>query len=64
MARYQRSTAQIALKWLVQNGMPVVTKSANPQHLAEDVDLFGEAGTPAIPRAEVRWKAGGKMYNP
>jgi len=32
--------AQVALKWSVQQGIPVVPKSANPKHLAEDFDLF------------------------
>merc|ERR1719350_1665098 len=35
------STAQIALKWIVQNGHPAVTKSANPEHLKEDLSLWG-----------------------
>jgi 2,5-diketo-D-gluconate reductase A len=31
---------QVALKWAVQQGIPVVPKSASPKHLAEDFDLF------------------------
>jgi len=31
---------QIALKWAVQQGIPVVPKSSKPKHLAEDFDLF------------------------
>jgi len=31
---------QVALKWAVQQGIPVVPKSSNPKHLAEDFDLF------------------------
>lgn len=34
------SGPQIALKWLVQQGSPVVPKSHNPKHVAEDFDLF------------------------
>ena len=34
------TTAQIALKWIVQHGIPCVTKSANPEHLKEDLDLW------------------------
>lgn len=37
---HQKSTAQIALKWLIQHGFSVATKSSNPKHLAEDIDLF------------------------
>jgi len=34
------STAQVALKWIVQKNIPAVTKSANPTHLKEDLDLW------------------------
>lgn len=34
------SGAQVALKWAVQQGIPVVPKSAEHQHLKEDFDLF------------------------
>lgn len=32
--------AQVALKWAVQQGIPVVPKSSNPKHQAQDFDLF------------------------
>merc|ERR1712039_959794 len=34
------SGPQVALKWAVQQGIPVIPKSANPKHLKEDFDLF------------------------
>jgi diketogulonate reductase-like aldo/keto reductase len=34
------STIQVALKWLVEHGVPTVTKSSNPKHLASDLDLW------------------------
>jgi diketogulonate reductase-like aldo/keto reductase len=34
------SGAQVALRWAVQQGIPVVPKSAKLQHLKEDFDLF------------------------
>jgi len=34
------STVQVALKWVVQQGIPAVTKSSNPAHLASDLDLW------------------------
>ncbi len=33
--------AQVALKWLTTKGAAVVTKSSNPDHLRQDLDLFG-----------------------
>lgn len=35
-----KSTVQVALKYLVQHGVAVVTKSSNPDHLAQDLDLW------------------------
>lgn len=34
------STAGVALGYIAQRGHPLVTKSSNPKHLAEDIDLF------------------------
>ena len=36
-----KSGAQVALKWQVQQGIPVIPKSANPDHQRENLDLFG-----------------------
>jgi len=40
-AAHNKSAAQVALKWIVSKGIAVVTKSSNPAHLAENLDLFG-----------------------
>ena len=40
------STVQVALKWIVSQGIPAVTKSGNPAHLAEDLDLWSWDLTP------------------
>ena len=37
---HNRSTVEVALKWVVQQGIAAVTKSANPAHLASDLDLW------------------------
>merc|ERR1712084_111185 len=37
---YNVTGPQVALKWAVQQGVPVVPKSSNPTHLSEDFDLF------------------------
>lgn len=37
---HNKSTVAVALKYLVQHGVPAVTKSSNPAHLADDLDLF------------------------
>lgn len=37
---HNKSTVQVALKWHMQHGTPVVTKSDNSQHLKSDLDLW------------------------
>jgi 2,5-diketo-D-gluconate reductase A len=39
-AAHNRSTAEVALKWLVANDIPLVVQSSNPKHLASDIDLW------------------------
>merc|ERR1712070_558767 len=35
-----KSGAQVALKWILSHNVTLTTKSADPKHLAEDIDLF------------------------
>jgi len=35
-----KSSVQVALKWVVSQGIPAVTKSASAEHLSEDLDLW------------------------
>jgi diketogulonate reductase-like aldo/keto reductase len=39
-AKHNKTGAQVALRWLVQQGIPVIPKSANALHLRENLDLF------------------------
>ena len=36
-----KTGAQVSLKWQVQSGIPVIPKTANPVHQAQNLDLFG-----------------------
>lgn len=38
--KHSKSTVQVALKWIVSQGIPAVTKSSNPAHLLDDLDLW------------------------
>jgi 2,5-diketo-D-gluconate reductase B len=38
--KYGKSPSQIALKWAVQQGIPVIPKAAKLQHLKDNLDLF------------------------
>jgi diketogulonate reductase-like aldo/keto reductase len=38
--KYNKSAAQVALKWIVDKGLPVVTKADSAQYLREDIDLW------------------------
>jgi diketogulonate reductase-like aldo/keto reductase len=39
-AAHNRTGAQVALRWVVQQGTPVIPKSTNPKHIAQNFDLF------------------------
>mmetsp|Transcript_39293 Transcript_39293/g.77290 ORF Transcript_39293/g.77290 Transcript_39293/m.77290 type:complete len:319 (+) Transcript_39293:30-986(+) len=38
--KYSKSWAQVALKWIVQQGHTLAAKSENPTYLKEDIDIF------------------------
>ncbi|CAK8995054.1 NAD(P)H-dependent 6'-deoxychalcone synthase, partial [Durusdinium trenchii] len=37
---YGKTGAQVSLRWQVQQGIPVIPKTANPAHMEENADLF------------------------
>ena len=37
------SAAQVALRWVAQQGVLVLTSATNPEYLREDMDIFGFA---------------------
>lgn len=39
-SNYNKTGAQVSLRWLVQQGIPVIPKTSKPQHLRENFDLF------------------------
>jgi diketogulonate reductase-like aldo/keto reductase len=39
-AKHGKSGAQVSLRWVVQQGIPVIPKATHAQYLAEDFDLF------------------------
>ena len=39
-AKYERSMPQVVLKWLLTKGLVVIPKSANPAHIAANMDIF------------------------
>ena len=40
-AAHKVSAAQVVLKWSLQRGVAIVTGTANPRHMASDLDLWG-----------------------
>ncbi|MHB9033464.1 MAG: aldo/keto reductase, partial [Anaerolineae bacterium] len=40
-AKYQRTVAQIILRWLTQRGVVAIPKSTHPERIAENFDVFG-----------------------
>ena len=41
-SRHNRSTAQIALRWVLQHGMTVVTSAASAAYQEDDLGVFDE----------------------
>ena len=35
-----KTVAQVSLRWLVQQGMIAIPRTANPAHLADNLDVF------------------------
>ena len=46
-ARYQRTPAQIVLRWHIELGLVPIPKSSNPTRMRENLDVFDFALTPA-----------------
>lgn len=40
-ARYNKTGAQVALRWITQSGVSLSTKADNEKYLLEDIDVFG-----------------------
>jgi diketogulonate reductase-like aldo/keto reductase len=38
--QYNKTWAQVALRWILQKGVTFTTQSQNPEHFAQDLDLF------------------------
>ena len=38
--KYGKTTGQVALRFLVQSGIPVIPKSAHKERMAENLDIF------------------------
>ncbi len=39
--KYRKSSAQIILRWQLQAGSIAIPGSSNPEHIAENFDIFG-----------------------
>merc|ERR1712113_84121 len=39
-AKHNKTGAQVSLRWAVQQGIPVIPKSRNEKHLAQNFDIF------------------------
>ena len=39
-AKYNKSAAQVALRWLTQRGIVAIPKSSNQERMAQNLDVF------------------------
>lgn len=39
-AKYGKSAAQVGLRWLIQQGFVALSKTAKPERVAENIDIF------------------------
>lgn len=53
--KYQKSTAQIILRWHIQAGNIVIPGSKNPAHIKANFDLFDFALTEDEMKKSVGW---------
>lgn len=64
-ARHGKSAAQVALRWLLQQGFVVLSKTARPERVAENIDVFdftlGESEMAAIAALA---RPDGRLVNP
>src|SRR5436190_20650724 len=44
--KYGRSPAQVILRWHIQNGLAAIPKSASPERMAQNIDVFAFELTP------------------
>ncbi len=65
-ARKGRSVAQIALRWLIQQGNIIpIPRSSNPRRLAENLDVFSFVLTPdEMRRIDALKRPNGRIANP
>jgi len=65
-ARHGRSVAQVALRWLIQQGnIAPIPRSSNPQRMAENLDVFGFAlGAEEMARIGALARPGGRIADP
>jgi len=45
--RYDKSPAQVVLRWLLQKQIPTIPKASSEAHLRDNLDIFGFSLTPA-----------------
>jgi len=63
--RQGRTAAQVALRWLLQQGVAAIPRSSNPQRVAENLDVFGfELAPEEMRRIAALRRPDGRVANP
>lgn len=60
--KYQKSVAQVILRWLTQRGVVAIPKSVRPERMAENFDVFGFELSPEDMTAVAALDAGSSAF--
>lgn len=64
-AHYGKSAAQVALRWIIQQGFIALSKTARPERVAENIDIFDFTLTPdEMARISALARPDGRLVNP
>ncbi|MGP1385814.1 MAG: aldo/keto reductase [Thainema sp.] len=62
--QHQKSATQVTLRWIIQQGIVAIPRSSNPQHVAENFDLFDFELSPQEMQAISKLRGDQRLVDP
>ena len=62
--QHQKSATQVTLRWIMQQGIVAIPRSSNPQHVAENFDLFDFELSPEEMQAISKLRGDQRLVDP